>query len=495
MTAQKARQAVQIARRLEQEPDKLDQFHRYGWLPGVGTDEDDPELYRLVERALAGQEIAPPKASTNARRDRAVEFVNAATVQPKSTQWAWRNRIPLGGVTLLVGTPGLGKSTLALDLAAQVTRGELEGDLTGEPRSVFYASAEDDHESTVLPRLIASNADVSRVEFPTVRENGGIVLLDLPEDTEAIAERAGQVGAAMLVLDPFVAFVSGRINTHRDHHIRRALAPLALLASERVLAIVAIVHLNKAQTTDVLSRVSGSGGFTAAARSVLAFGVDPDDSDRRVLVHAKSNLSSLAPSLAYGIEQRTINEGIEASCAVVFGESDVTKDDLLDSRDPEEKDARDEAAEFLRAELQGGPVSASAIKARARALGISDSTRKRAKAKLRIVSEKQGFGADGLWTWRLPAKESTKGLRQEHDPLSPLRPDREEEVSGLSGLRGSGSTSQERDSLRCEPCNRLIAHGVRGGCHDHRNSSPSEADFLATCNAEVARGSASWEAA
>ena len=45
------------------------------------------------------------------------------TVDQKALKWLWPGRVPLGKVTLIVGDPGRGKSLLALDMAARVTRG------------------------------------------------------------------------------------------------------------------------------------------------------------------------------------------------------------------------------------------------------------------------------------------------------------------------------------------------------------------------------------
>ena len=44
-------------------------------------------------------------------------------VEKKETRWLWYPYIPLGKVTILMGDPGEGKSTFALNLAAAVTRG------------------------------------------------------------------------------------------------------------------------------------------------------------------------------------------------------------------------------------------------------------------------------------------------------------------------------------------------------------------------------------
>jgi hypothetical protein len=378
-------------------------------------------------------------------------------VAPARTRWAWKGKLPLGAVSLLVGVPGLGKSTVAVGISAHLTRGALDGDLKGEPRSVLYATGEDHLSATLRPRLEASDADLDRVHFVTVREDGGESLLDLPEDIELLEDRMSHVRPALLVLDPFVAFLSGQIDSHRDHHVRRALAPLAQLAAEHGVAVLAIVHLNKDQNNDVLRRVSGSGGFGGAARSVLAFGHDPDDDDTRVLVHAKSNLGPLMPSLAYRIETKYVaspeGEAIETSQAVEIGPSEVTKDDLLDVRSSDDRLARDEAQQFLLAELSDGPRPSTDIAAAATELGISDSTLRRAKQKLQIKAEREGgIGSKGRWLWRLAPKASTKVATPESDHLRHLRREEEEVVTKLSKASISvGPKGSDRLSATIDP--------------------------------------------
>jgi hypothetical protein len=50
-------------------------------------------------------------------------LVPLSHVAPEPVLWLWRGRIPLGGITLLEGDPGDGKSTVMYDLAARVTTG------------------------------------------------------------------------------------------------------------------------------------------------------------------------------------------------------------------------------------------------------------------------------------------------------------------------------------------------------------------------------------
>src|ERR1700741_41148 len=85
-------------------------------------------------------------------------------VRKRETAWLWPGWLPLGKVAILDGDPGLGKSTLLFDLAARVSKDGIMPDGTqGTSGSVLIVNAEDDHEDTIKPRLVAAGADLARV--------------------------------------------------------------------------------------------------------------------------------------------------------------------------------------------------------------------------------------------------------------------------------------------------------------------------------------------
>src|SRR5262249_38835735 len=94
-------------------------------------------------------------------------IVNLADVEMKPVNWLWQDWIARGCMTLFDGDPGLGKSTITLDIAARVTRGwEMppEGGPAGiEPAYVLILSAEDTLEQIIKPRLEAMGADMSKI--------------------------------------------------------------------------------------------------------------------------------------------------------------------------------------------------------------------------------------------------------------------------------------------------------------------------------------------
>ncbi|HXF73001.1 MAG TPA: AAA family ATPase [Actinomycetota bacterium] len=338
----------------------------------------------------------------------AARLTPAARIRSVRVRWAWALRVPLGAVTVLAGDPGLGKSTITMELAARWSRGQAEGDLLGTPVPVAIATAEDNWATTVRPRLEAAGADldlVLRLEMDRADGSGDPTFPDdLPEVERALAARAVRV----VIVDPFVAHLPPSVNSWRDQDVRRALAPLRRLAEGLDAAVVGVLHLNKRETGALVARVSGSIGMPAAARSLLVVAPDPEDpsGSTRLLAHGKSNLGPEAPAKRFRIEGRWAKgpdgEDIATSGIAWCGEVRVNKADLLSADGHEDRTARREAAGFLRELLAEGPVPAEEVKREAAAAGIAWATVRRAKAELGVASKKQRFG--GAWVWSLPSR-------------------------------------------------------------------------------------------
>ena len=295
---------------------------------------------------------------------------------------------------MLVGPAGLGKTTFACELAARGTRGQLGGPAA----AVIFATTEDSLAHTLVPRFIAAGADLAQIRFMKIvdadRFEAG---LTLPEDTAKLQDAVETTGAKLIVLDPVVGHLSGSIDSHKDHSVRRALAPLAALAESTGAAILGIGHLNKSHSTDVLTRLGGSVAFGAAARSVLLFGEDPDaaeGSPERLLIHAKCNLGPLAVASRLKVEGRTIifeSREIETSGIAWQGEDPTaTAAKVLAGRP--ESSRLDAATDFLRDILADAPLPSSEVEALAVDEDITERTLKRAKKKLGIESKRKGFG-------------------------------------------------------------------------------------------------------
>lgn len=349
-----------------------------------------------------------------------IVLIGADSIKPLPVDWAWAGRIPLGSLTVIAGLPGQGKSTITLDLAAGWSKGTLAGALKGKPARSVIASAEDSASRTMVPRLIAAGADLTRIKFMTLQRDGVDCGITLPQDVQDIREAMQQWGANVLIVDPLMAHLSEKVDGHKDQHIRRALAPLARLADELQATVIAVAHLNKSQAEEILDRVGGSRGITAAARSVLVAAPHPEqppDSNFHVLVHPKSNLSQSAKTLSYQtIGICVTEERIPTSKIVWGGECDLTAQDLTIRPDQNERHDRQEAARWLMVFLSDGPKDATEIFKEGKRLGFSDSTLNRAKKKAGILSDKRAFSGNNSWAWRLPpqAPEDSQCSQAEH---------------------------------------------------------------------------------
>jgi len=335
------------------------------------------------------------------RPDRKPILVNLRDIEPKPVQWLWFSRFPMNMLSLLVGDPGLGKTWAALDMAARVSTGANWPDNTIPDNkaplgSVLLLSAEDTLEYTIRPRLDKLGADPSRIYAlkGTVCEEEGQRFLNIKEDIPALEKALTQVqDAKIIILDPITAYL-GETDSHKNAEVRAVLAQLSGLAERHKVAIIGISHMNKDTTSRAIYRVMGSMGFVAAARATWTIVRDKHDEDRRLFVPLKINLCPEPMSLAFRITDDVIvweNEPVK-----------ITAEQALAEVSEEERTALDEAIAWLRDLLNDGRVRSTEVVEMASREKISESTLRRAKAKLSVRSEKEGIGNAAVWYWKLP---------------------------------------------------------------------------------------------
>jgi AAA domain len=328
------------------------------------------------------------------------DLVLVADVDREQVTWLWPDRIPRGKVTVLDGDPGTGKSTLTLTIAAKVTTGSPFPDgARPEVGDVILLSAEDDIGDTIRPRLEAAGADLTRCwVLPDVQPEPDRPprALELPADLDAIEGMVKDKQAALVIIDPIAAFLSGTVDMHRDQDVRRALAPLAYMAARTRAAVVIVRHMNKGQGS-ALYRGSGSIGIVGAARSGLLVAPDPDDEDRRILAMNKTNLAKKRESLAYRLVS---DERYDCARLVWDGTSRHTAGDLVRPRvDEDEAPALAEACRIL----ADGPLAAGNVKKQAATAGVAERTLHRAREALGVTTRRHGFGQGGYYVWSMPA--------------------------------------------------------------------------------------------
>jgi putative DNA primase/helicase len=143
-------------------------------------------------------------------------------------------------LTILGGAPGCGKTTIALSLAATVTRGGLwpDGSLCTQPGDVIVWSGEDPHGVTAA-RLTAAGAEMTRVHFIDGVSDGEA--FDPARDIPLLQSTVERLAAPrLLIVDPIVSAVAG--DSHKGAEVRRSLQPVVDLAHQLGCAVLGITH-------------------------------------------------------------------------------------------------------------------------------------------------------------------------------------------------------------------------------------------------------------
>ena len=140
----------------------------------------------------------------------------------RPVKWLWDGRVALGTLALVGGREGIGKSILAYTLAADITRGRLPGAFFfGTPKAVIVAATEDSWAHTIVPRLIAADADLTLVYRVDIQSADGIIdtAVSLPRDLSVFRGTAPNRTRAVRVALPccFLGWTrhSTRIKTPR----------------------------------------------------------------------------------------------------------------------------------------------------------------------------------------------------------------------------------------------------------------------------------------
>lgn len=282
-------------------------------------------------------------------------------------------------------------------------------------------TAEDDLADTIRPRLDAAGADVARIvalDSVTWRDDRGWVRQRPFElaDVEALRGLVARTpDCRLLVIDPVSAFVGGH-DSHNNAEIRALLAPLAKLAEDCGVAVVAVTHLSKGAGGRAVYRAMGSLAFVAAARCAWLVARDRQNPERRLFLPVKNNLADDQSGLAYGI--------VDGALAWEQGAVTVRADDVLgdgdgssaSSKPGPEQTTRAEATAWLREILAAGPIAAAQVQHEAEAMRFAIGTLRRAKEELAAKAFRPSPG--GPWFWRLPVPSPAGG---EPDNLSILR--------------------------------------------------------------------------
>jgi len=363
------------------------------------------------------------RAVTALREDQErVNMHRAADVTMEEIDWLWPGWLARGKLHLLAGDGGTGKTTLALAMAATISRGgHWPDESIAAQGNVLIWSGEDDIADTLVPRLTAAEADLECVylvgDVVRVRTSRPF---DPAQDLGMLMAEAERIGPiSLLIIDPVVSAVLG--DSHKNTEVRRSLQPLVDLGAFLNCAVLGISHFSKGNGgIDPLLRVTGSIAFGATSRVVLVAG-KPREGDERILARAKSNIGPDDGGFGYRID---LYEGPPQASYVAWGSplEGAARDLLAEQPGYQSESAAETVREWLQELLVAGPYEVAALRREAQVRGYGWRTIERAKNTLGVQSRKDG--ADGGWRWLLPRED---------------RQHRQSDGGGLGGVGSAGT--------------------------------------------------------
>jgi hypothetical protein len=282
----------------------------------VSVQDDDDYDFGInlsdISDMIEVSEVSSPGKTTKHRGG--LVTVKASHIVPKRRSWLWPGFLSKGKINMLGGDPGCGKTMLACNIAALVSKGGTfpDGSVCPQGRVLFFTS-EDDPEDTLVPRLIVAGADLENVEIirGVLSTEGKEYDFDPQEvqhlSTVPAALEDGSSQFSLLILDSILDFITGDANKVGD--VRKSLGRIKKIADKTGLAIIGITHQRKGSqdAQKQADRMLGSVGFSGMSRMQLQ--ATAFDDGGFVFGVVKSNIAKIGRGFRYDMGEEQFSYG------------------------------------------------------------------------------------------------------------------------------------------------------------------------------------------
>jgi hypothetical protein len=444
-----------------------------GTLPSAASANVKPHLTGFVD----AQEPAPTVARQTTERHfgagsgrRRVYSTPLSEIEPVETRYVLYPYVPRGEITWFEGRTKSGKTTVALDIIARMSRGRsfVDGSPLLGTRSIIL-TCEDSIENTIVPRLLAADANLSFVHVLKLETDDG------KNGTPSFAVDLAGIERELLDLNPDLVFIDGTFgllgvkdgNAYTDAY--KAMMPVVQMVRRLGSAAIMVRHVRK-MPASALNAGVGSVAYAGMARSTVSFAVDSGDESMRYMAHAGCNVGPTGATWRFRIVDGKPIPDFDRTVGAVSWEGVVSDsaDEVMSGKP--NRMALEVAKEWLRDRLSGVPSVRSDVVDAATAAGITERTLERARREIGVVSTAGARGRPG--TWALPAPPAP----------SPNDGERRGQPSGAasSNLVGTGVSGAHEHTP--QPARQRAASSIGAG------SNTANEEYLSEMTGDSARG-------
>lgn len=320
-------------------------------------------------------------------------------------EWYWDRRIQKGALNMFEGEPGAGKSTLLTALAATISEGGRfpKERTTWRKGKVLWFGSEERFLAKVSPRFAANGGHSNMlVNWPnSILQPSDMI--SLPHDRDKLIALLKREDATVLVADPFTALSPFGADTISSDQMRPYLE--AIFAATAPLGVTTLLsrHWNKDKNASAINKGGGSISISAVCRVIHAVTKNIETQKPGIMSPVKVNDEEERPPIAFSFTRTT-----HAHARLNWGK-DVEKtigEIIQENANGGDEDAATDAVMMLTKILANGKMPAAEIIVEGNKVGISPSTLRRAKKKLKIKSQRvsRGGKGEGCHYWLPPSK-------------------------------------------------------------------------------------------
>lgn len=336
-----------------------------------------------------------------------IKFESMDDVKEDKLDFIWRPYLARGEVTILEGDPGLGKSYLAQMLAGSVATGRrIPSPYKGNPTiedAIVYFDMENSAGTVTKPRLVQNGFTDFSGRYHVVQQPFSV---DDEDALELIYENLEAIKPALVVFDTLNTYI-GRADTHKASEVAQAFGMFMQIAKDFNCAVLVLRHLTKG-SGPAIYRGQGSVSFGGLARVVVVVGVDPEDTDTRVMAVVKMNFAKAPQAMSFRIEERKGGKS-----EFVWGQlTNLSAQEILDASAQARQEGKQgqgiqDAMEFLESTIMDTAIEVDKLMRMAEKRSIQPRMVERAADKMHVRKIIKGKKKDRVEKWILDKKDET----------------------------------------------------------------------------------------